>query len=225
MDIEKIIMNSGKMKGMLSSVYRFNSRFISSNRDREILGRIIKAMKIVDRRYFVDNTSYADVALPIGEGQTISQHSTVARMLFLLNLENDKVLEIGAGSGWNACLLGYLTSGMILSFDIVPELVRKAKNNLKNLNRNLEKRLEKVEFRKQNVFSKKPGEKFDKIIITAGIMSKQEEKIRKMANSLLKKEGRLVCPYKYGPIVTYSKDGRLKKEETEEEYVFVPLLE
>ena len=91
---------------------------------------ILEAMTKIDRAFFADNKSaYLDTALPIGQGQTISQPSTVARMLMLAKVKKgDKVLEIGAGSGWNACLLGYIVKpGEILSVDISEKLVENAK--------------------------------------------------------------------------------------------------
>lgn len=225
MDIEKIIENSGKMERMLESVYNFNSKFVKNDKDREKLGRIIKTLKKVDRGCFVDNP-YLDIALSIGKGQTISQPSTVVRMLFLLDVKKgESVLELGAGSGWNACLLGFLNyPGKVLSLEIIPELVKKARKNKEKSNKNLEKELSNVEFKERNIFSNKIEEKFDKIIITAGITKKQENKIREL-EELLKRGGRLICPYQFGPMIIYDKNGELERKETEEEYVFVPLLE
>ena len=64
------------------------------------------------------------------------------------------------------------------------------------------------------------------IIITAGIPSKEiEKKIEKLAENLLKQNGLLLCPYVSGPIVIFKKQKILKRYETKEGYVFVPLLE
>ena len=68
--------------------------------------RVMEAFLRVPRHKFVPpeyrDAAYIDAPLPIGEGQTISQPSTVARMLLLAELqERDDVLEIGTGSGWN----------------------------------------------------------------------------------------------------------------------------
>lgn len=72
--------------------------------------RVLNAMKKVPRHLFVDdsmqNKAYEDMALPIGEGQTISQPYMVAVMTELLELKgNEKVLEIGTGSGYQAAIL------------------------------------------------------------------------------------------------------------------------
>lgn len=72
--------------------------------------RIIRAIEKVPRHYFFDQAflehAYQDKAFPIGEGQTISQPYTVAFQTQLLNVQpGDKVLEIGTGSGYQACIL------------------------------------------------------------------------------------------------------------------------
>jgi protein-L-isoaspartate(D-aspartate) O-methyltransferase len=75
--------------------------------------RVLNAMKKVPRHLFVDESmqykAYDDMALPIGEGQTISQPYMVAVMTQLLELMgNEKVLEIGTGSGYQAAILAEL---------------------------------------------------------------------------------------------------------------------
>jgi len=100
--------------------------------------KIIDAFLNVPREDFVLEFSrplaYWDNPLRIGHGQTISQPTTVATMLDELELENKKgfkVLEIGAGSGYNAALLGTICSkGRVYSVEIVPELVEFARRNL-----------------------------------------------------------------------------------------------
>lgn len=77
--------------------------------------RLLKAMGAVPRERFVlpqdQRLAYADGPLPIGANQTISQPYVVAFMIAMLNLEGDeKVLEIGAGSGYQAAVLGHLVS-------------------------------------------------------------------------------------------------------------------
>ncbi|MBI2039083.1 MAG: protein-L-isoaspartate O-methyltransferase [Candidatus Niyogibacteria bacterium] len=75
-----------------------------------------KAFEAVDRADFVPESqkenAYADEPLPIGEGQTISQPYTVAFMLEQLQpLEGERILDIGAGSGWQAALLAHIVGG------------------------------------------------------------------------------------------------------------------
>jgi len=96
--------------------------------------RVIAAMKAVPRHEFVPEDqraqAYADRALPIGYGQTISQPYMVAVMCELLDVEpGHKVLEIGAGSGYQAALLGHMAA-WVDGIEIVPELVTKARKTL-----------------------------------------------------------------------------------------------
>lgn len=72
--------------------------------------RVLAAMRSVDRHLFVPgpfaSRAYEDTALPIGQGQTISQPYTVAFMTKALgSLPGDKVLEVGTGSGYQAAVL------------------------------------------------------------------------------------------------------------------------
>lgn len=75
--------------------------------------RVLEAMRNVPRHAFVPpehrHIAYGDGPLPIGSGQTISQPYIVALMTQLLNLKGDeKVLEVGTGSGYQAAVLAYL---------------------------------------------------------------------------------------------------------------------
>src|SRR5262245_27329 len=75
--------------------------------------RVLRAMSLVPREEFVpadyQDDAYQDSPLPIGFGQTISQPYTVAFTLEALNLRGDeKVLDVGTGSGYQAAVLGHL---------------------------------------------------------------------------------------------------------------------
>lgn len=77
--------------------------------------RVMRAIATVPRHHFVPaaqrDRAYEDVALPIGCEQTISQPLVVARMLSLLDLSpDDRVLDVGTGSGWHAALLSVLAA-------------------------------------------------------------------------------------------------------------------
>jgi len=75
--------------------------------------RVLDAMEIVPRHYFFDSSfleyAYEDKPFPIGAGQTISQPYTVAFQTELLQIaKGDKVMEIGTGSGYQACILAQM---------------------------------------------------------------------------------------------------------------------
>jgi protein-L-isoaspartate(D-aspartate) O-methyltransferase len=88
-------------------------------RDRDVRGeRVLQAMRTVPRHLFVPpehvHRAYSDEPLPIGEGQTISQPFMVAAMAEALALEgHERVLEVGAGSGYQAAVLSYLASEVV----------------------------------------------------------------------------------------------------------------
>ncbi len=99
--------------------------------------RVLRAMEKVPRHFFVDEAlipqAYNDHPLPIGENQTISQPYIVALMLEALELKgNEKVLEIGTGSGYQTALLAELAH-MVLSIERIPSLAEKAIKRLEFL--------------------------------------------------------------------------------------------
>src|SRR6266513_2385023 len=99
--------------------------------------RVLAAMQKVERERFVPEEmkphAYDDRALPIGYGQSISQPYIVALMTELLELQgNEKVLEVGTGSGYQAAILGELVKE-VYSIEIVPELAEEAAGLLKEL--------------------------------------------------------------------------------------------
>jgi protein-L-isoaspartate(D-aspartate) O-methyltransferase len=98
---------------------------------------ILSAFDQVPRHFFVDRNlwqaAYEDHALLIDEGQTISQPSLVAEMLQALQLRGDeKVLEIGTGSGFGAALLGKLVK-TVYTIELLPSLAKKAKTRIASL--------------------------------------------------------------------------------------------
>ncbi len=92
---------------------------------------VLRAFELTPRHLFVPSgvrhRAYDDSALPIGNGQTISQPSVHARYLQLLHLQGrERVLEIGTGSGYQTVLLSHLVS-QVFSVERVPELLKRAK--------------------------------------------------------------------------------------------------
>jgi protein-L-isoaspartate(D-aspartate) O-methyltransferase len=99
--------------------------------------RVLAAMREVPRERFVPEEyrrrSYADSALPIGYGQTISQPWIVAAICQALSLDGDeRVLEVGAGSGYSACVLSRLARE-VLAVERLPELAAEARRALSEL--------------------------------------------------------------------------------------------
>ena len=98
---------------------------------------VLQAMLKVPRHSFVPaevrNMAYADHPLPIGSGQTISQPYIVAYMTEAADISpNEKVLEIGTGSGYQAAVLGEIARE-VYTIEIVPELAERARNTLAGL--------------------------------------------------------------------------------------------
>lgn len=96
--------------------------------------RVLEAMRKVPRHKFVDpglvEQAYSDYPLPIGERQTISQPYIVAVMTEALQLQGDeKVLEVGTGSGYQAAVLSVLAEE-VYSLERIPELARRARQIL-----------------------------------------------------------------------------------------------
>lgn len=97
--------------------------------------RVLEAMSIVPRHLFVDpalaSHAYQDSALPIGEGQTISQPYMVAKMTQLLELKGDeRVLEIGTGCGYQTAVLSRLCK-RVYSIERIESLHERARRNLR----------------------------------------------------------------------------------------------
>lgn len=99
--------------------------------------RVLAVMAAISRELFVPEryrrAAHADMALPIGHRQTISQPLMVATMLQALELtDDDNVLEVGAGSGYQAALLGHLAR-RVTAIEYVPELAERARQALAQL--------------------------------------------------------------------------------------------
>lgn len=99
--------------------------------------RVLDAFRSVPRHRFVPSDkiplAHDDGACPIGWGQTISQPYMVALMAEALELEpNDRVLDVGAGSGYAAAILSEL-AGEVYAIEVVPELASLARERLEDL--------------------------------------------------------------------------------------------
>jgi protein-L-isoaspartate(D-aspartate) O-methyltransferase len=99
---------------------------------------IIRAFSEVNRAEFVPsamvNEAEIDIPLPIGYGQTISQPTTVAIMLELLDARSGQnILDIGSGSGWTSALLACIAgeTGKVTALERIPELCKMSEENFK----------------------------------------------------------------------------------------------
>ena len=123
--------NSDSMyRPRLAMVEKLQQKGISS-------GSVLEAMLRVPRHLFVSDAlcyrAYDDTSLPIGFGQTISTPSVVASMVQSLKLTGDeKVLEIGSGSGYQAALLAELSSS-VTAMERIPELAERSRSVLSSL--------------------------------------------------------------------------------------------
>jgi protein-L-isoaspartate(D-aspartate) O-methyltransferase len=100
--------------------------------------RVAAAFAAVPREEFLPEGSRRDAAydgpIPIGHGQTNSQPSSVATMLRLLDVRRgQRVLDVGAGSGWTTALLAHLVgpSGRVVGVELVPELAAWGEQNVR----------------------------------------------------------------------------------------------
>lgn len=183
--------------------------------------RVIGVMKKIPRHLFVPedirDDAYDDRALPIGHGQTISQPYIVAIMTELLELNGDeKVLEIGTGSGYQAAVLAELVKE-VHTIERIQILAEEAK-----------KKFEKLGYKNIKVYIKDGTEglpeeaPFDRIIITAATPEIPEPLIIQ-----LKEGGIIVAPVgeRYGQ---YLLKAEKKGSELEKHYLipvaFVPLI-
>src|SRR5258706_1148400 len=128
--------------------------------------RVITAIGKVPRHEFVplelQPYAYADIPLPIGFEKTISQPFIVALMTDLLDLrENDTVLEIGTGLGYQAAILAQLAR-QVYSIEIIEELARQAKQRLRRQG------CSNIEIKIANgYYGWSEHAPFDKVIVTA----------------------------------------------------------
>ena len=184
---------------------------------------VLNAINEVPRHVFLDSSfvelAYQDKAFPIGSGQTISQPNTVAFQTQLLQVEKGmKVLEIGTGSGYQACVLSAL-GAKVFSIERQRNLFFKTKEILEQLPF-------KVKTFLGDGFEGLPTyAPFDRVIITAGAPSIPEALVKQMKTGAImvipmdnsKGDGQTMLR------VTKLDDGSLKKEEFGD-FKFVPML-
>lgn len=128
---------------------------------------ILNAMLNIQREEFVPvsqrKLAFADMALPIGQGQHMMKPVVEGRMLQALDLQaNDRVLEVGTGSGYVTALLAELTEH-VHSIDIHSEFIEATRQKL------ADQGIEKVTLEQADFFNFKAPVKYDHIILTGSL--------------------------------------------------------
>ena len=183
--------------------------------------KVLSAIEVIPREIFIPenfkNQAYENIALPIGNNQTISQPYVVARMTQLLDVKrNHKVLEIGTGSGYQCAVLSILARRIYTI------------ERIKNLHEGSNKIFEKLKL--TNIVSKYDDGNngwieqipFDRIIFTAA-----SKKINNEIFSHIEEEGVIVCPIVKNDkqiLVKYTKQNNKIISEEYDDVLFVPNL-
>jgi len=197
-------------------------QLVSTIREKGIVDEeVLNAIGKIPRHLFLDSSflefAYQDKPFPIGSGQTISQPYTVAFQTELLEVKpGEKVLEIGTGSGYQACVLEEL-GAKVFTIERQKKLYMKSKKFLAKLNY-------KAKIFYGDGYKGLPAfAPFDKILITAGA-----PELPSGLASQLKTGGMIVVPLGRGGIQVMARfikeeDGSTRKED-HGTFRFVPLL-
>jgi len=209
----------------IPSIHTLKQEMLESYRKEGFDEKIVNAMAEVPREEFIPEQyrkyAYLEVALPLGEWNsyisTISQPWVVARMCQLLDLSGEeKVLEVGTGSGYHAAVLSHL-SKEVVTIECISDLAQSA-----------QKRLSKLGYENVKVIQGdgKEGYKerrpYDRIVIEASGNYPPQELINQLADG-----GVLLMPIKRGSqerLVKFRKVGNELKEEFFDEVTFIELV-
>jgi len=187
--------------------------------------QIIEAFRKIKRADFMPENmkdlAEVDEAMPIGQGQTISQPKVVAFMLELLELKaGEKILDVGSGSGWTSALLSEIVGdkGRVVSLELIPELKEFG-----------EKNAAKYGFVEKGTaqFICCDGSKgyeeespFDKILASAAA-----RRVPEAWKKQLKVGGRIVAPINSSIWLFVKKSENEMEEKEYPGFIFVPLIE
>jgi len=186
--------------------------------------QVEEALRKIPRHSFIPESirhlAYRDTPLSIGYNQTISQPSTVVAMTEALNVKKDqKILEIGTGSGWQTSILSYLVGekGFVYTIEVIDELAEFAKGNLQKMCiRNVEV------FVKDGSLGLEEKAPFDRIIVTAACPG-----IPKPLLEQLKIDGTMVIPvgdvYLQEMMIVKKLKNKIEKKSIGS-FMFVPLV-
>ena len=183
--------------------------------------RILEAINTIPRHYFLDDAfadwAYKDIAFPIDADQTISQPYTVAFQTELLKVEKGmRVLEIGTGSGYQACVLAFL-GAKVYSIERQEKLFKKTEAFLPKIGFNQIRTLLGDGFKGAPRFAP-----FDRILITCGAKSIPEALLEQLEDG-----GIMVVPVGSGNSQTMYRvirQGNKFKKEKHGLFRFVPML-
>ena len=191
--------------------------------------KVLDAIGKIPRHFFLDSAfdevAYADRAFPIGEGQTISQPYTVAYQTQLLELKPfEKVLEIGTGSAYQACVLAEMGAQLYT-------IERQKKLFDDNKKFGYLKKYPTIKFFYGDGFEGLPTYgPFDKILITAAAPLIPQKLIEQLKSAAAGKPGgSMVLPLGEGNIQRMIRITKLPndalKEESFDNFSFVPMME
>ncbi|QSX29094.1 protein-L-isoaspartate(D-aspartate) O-methyltransferase [Shewanella cyperi] len=182
--------------------------------------RVLEAIANTPRELFLDaalaHKAYENTALPIGQGQTISQPYIVARMTEMLLARNPKrVLEIGTGSGYQAAILAQLVDELC-TIERIKGLQIQARQRLKRLD------LHNVSFKYGDGWQGWPSKApFDAIMVTAAASTVPQALLDQLADG-----GQLIIPVgdELQQLMRISRSGEQFISEVVEPVRFVPLI-
>ncbi len=182
---------------------------------------VLSAIETVPREKFIPesyrNQAYENMALPIGDNQTISQPYVVAKMTELLEVKsNHKVLEIGTGSGYQCAILSKLAR-RIYTIERIKNLYKYSSNIFKELK--LTNIVTKYDDGNNGWAEQIP---FDRIIFTAATKN-----ITKKIFSHIKEDGIIICPIikeDKQVIIKYKRNNNKLVSEIFDDVIFVPNL-
>lgn len=209
----------------MSSVVLYNKNVLLKYvNETDIDEKVLKALEKIDRKEFVRpeyiDYAYEDTPLPIGYGQTISQPSTVAFMLTLLDVRKGfNVLDVGTGSGWTTALLSILVGkdGKVTGTEIIKELYEFGEENISKF-----KNCSNVQlFLTKSSLGYEPNAPYDRILVSAASVNVPETLIKQLKNG-----GIMVIPIQNSvfKIIKKFDDGKITTEEYPG-FNFVPLIQ
>jgi protein-L-isoaspartate(D-aspartate) O-methyltransferase len=208
--------------GMTSA--RTRERLVARLREQGIANaQVLERIRNVPRHLFVDEAlasrAYEDTALPIGEGQTISQPYIVARMTeaLLEGAAPRKVLEVGTGCGYQTAVLAPLVA-TVYSVERIAALQLRARRVLRDL------RIANVFMRHGDGFEGwPPYAPYDGILVAAAAMAVPPALLEQLGNG-----GRLVMPVgndRQQRLLRVTRRGEVLEREVLGPVTFVPLLQ